>query len=148
MEKLHNYLPVPKGAMILGENQYYSQNCYETKLNNNVLVVGASGAGKTRYVVKPNLLQACGSYVVSDPKGNLCREMGPYLKSKGYNVVKIDFIHPENLSNTIRLPIVKQPTIYANWHIRWYMKCPALKMYGQQKTHSGMKQQKFCYVQS
>ncbi len=95
MEKLHNYLPVPEGAMILGENQYYSQNCYETKLNNNVLVVGASGAGKTRYVVKPNLLQACGSYVVSDPKGNLYREIGPYLKRKGYNVMKVDFIHPE-----------------------------------------------------
>lgn len=91
----NTFLPVPGDVMILGENQYYSMNCFETQLNNNVVVVGTSGAGKTRGIVKPNLLQAHGSYVVSDPKGNLTKDMGPYLKSKGYNVVTIDFIHPE-----------------------------------------------------
>ncbi|MBR1852580.1 MAG: type IV secretory system conjugative DNA transfer family protein [Lachnospiraceae bacterium] len=89
------YQAVPQGTMILGENQYYSKNCYETQLNNNVIVVGTSGAGKTRKIVKPNLLQAEGSYIVSDPKGNLAREMGPYLESKGYRVLKMNFIHPE-----------------------------------------------------
>ena len=59
------------GKMILAENQEYSLNCYETQLNNNVLVVGASGTGKTRSIVTPNLLEATGSYIVSDPKGNL-----------------------------------------------------------------------------
>lgn len=91
----NKYLQVPAGAMILGENQYYSQDSFQTQLNNNVVVVGASGAGKTRYIVKPNILQAWGSYVISDPKGSLYKEMAPYLKSKGYNVVKMDFIHPE-----------------------------------------------------
>ncbi len=67
----------------------------ETKLNNNVLVVGTSGAGKTRSIVIPNLLQATGSYVVSDPKGNLVKQIGPYLESKGYKVLEMDFIHPE-----------------------------------------------------
>lgn len=43
------------GKMILAENQEYSLNCYETQLNNNVLVVGASGAGKTRSIVTPNI---------------------------------------------------------------------------------------------
>lgn len=92
-----NYTKVPEGALILGQNQYYSRNCSETQLNNNVLVVGTSGAGKTRSIVKPNLLQADGScsYVVSDPKGNLAREMRPYLESKGYKVLCMDFIHPE-----------------------------------------------------
>ena len=47
-----------ENTMILGQDQYYSLNCYETKVNNNVLVVGTSGAGKTRSIVIPNLLQA------------------------------------------------------------------------------------------
>ncbi len=53
-----------EGRMILGQDQYYSMNDFETGLNNNVLVVGASGAGKTRSVVTPNLLYATGSYIV------------------------------------------------------------------------------------
>ncbi len=92
---IKEYLPVPKGALILGENQYRSRDCLETQLNNHVMVVGTSGAGKTRYIVQPNLLQATGSYVVSDPKGNLYKKMGPYLRKKGYEVVAMDFIHPE-----------------------------------------------------
>lgn len=95
MRNTQNYKKVPENVMILGENQYYSRNCYETQLNNNVVVVGTSGAGKTRSIVKPNLMQATGSYVVSDPKGTLAKEMGPYLKSKGYRVLSMDFIHPE-----------------------------------------------------
>lgn len=95
MRNEKNFTKVPKDMMILGENQYYSRNCYETQLNNNVLVVGTSGAGKTRSIVKPNLMQATGSYVVSDPKGSLAKEIGPYLKSKGYDVLCMDFIHPE-----------------------------------------------------
>ena len=89
------YKPVPEGSMILGEDAYYSMDCYETQLNNNVIVVGTSGAGKTRYIVKPNIMQATGSYVISDPKGALIKEMGPYLRAKGYKVMELDFIHPE-----------------------------------------------------
>ncbi len=92
---IKEYLPVPKDALILGENQYRSRDSLETQLNNHVLVVGTSGAGKTRYIVRPNLLQATGSYVVSDPKGSLFKTMGPYLQEKGYEVVVMDFIHPE-----------------------------------------------------
>lgn len=80
--------------MILGKDAYYSLDCYETKRNNNVCVVGASGAGKTRSIVIPNLLQATGSYVVSDPKGNLYRKYRKYLKDKGYVVKCVDFTHP------------------------------------------------------
>lgn len=82
--------------LILGEGQYYSLNCYETGLNNNVLIVGASGAGKTRGYVIPNLLEASGSYIISDPKGNLYRNYGPYLKKKGYEICKLDFTDPED----------------------------------------------------
>ncbi len=85
---------IHRGDMILAKGQYYSMNCYETQLNNNVLVVGSSGAGKTRSIVEPNILQAYGSYVISDPKGMLYPKYSSYLKERGYDVKVIDFIHP------------------------------------------------------
>lgn len=94
-ENVAGYKAVPDKVLILGKDRYYSTDCYETQLNNNVVVVGTSGAGKTRSIVMPNLLQAQGSYVVSDPKGNLAKKLGPYLEKKGYKVVCMDFIHPE-----------------------------------------------------
>lgn len=94
-KSIKNLSSIPDFDMILGQGVHYSRDDYRTKLNNNVCVVGTSGAGKTRSIVKPNLMQASGSYVVSDPKGNLARELGPYLEKKGYDVVRMDFIHPE-----------------------------------------------------
>ena len=84
------------GKLILAENQEYSLDCYETQLNNNVLVVGTSGAGKTRSIVTPNILEATGSYIISDPKGNLHNKYRAYLESKGYVVKKLDFTDPMN----------------------------------------------------
>lgn len=88
-----------KGKLILAEGVSYSMDCYETRLNNNVMVVGTSGAGKTRSIVTPNLLSANGSYVVSDPKGNLYKKYKDYLEKKGYVVKLLDFTHPENSSH-------------------------------------------------
>ncbi|MCM1186085.1 MAG: type IV secretory system conjugative DNA transfer family protein [Lachnospira sp.] len=85
-----------KGKIVLAEGVSYSMDCYQTQLNNNVLVVGASGSGKTRSIVTPNLLLANGSYVVSDPKGNLYGKYKDYLKKKGYVVKLLDFTHPGN----------------------------------------------------
>lgn len=86
---------VMENSMILAQDNYYSLDCMETRRNNNVLVVGSTGAGKTRSIVIPNLLQATGSYIVSDPKGNLYKKYGPYLENKGYKVKCLDFVHPE-----------------------------------------------------
>ena len=83
------------GAMILPDGKYYSLNDRETRLNNNVLVVGTTGAAKTRTVITPNLLECVGSYIVTDPKGNLYRQWGGYMESHGYRVVRLSFIHPE-----------------------------------------------------
>lgn len=54
--------------------------------NKNVLVVGGSGSGKTRFFIKPNLLQMHSSYVVTDPKGQLLPETGTALLKHGYDV--------------------------------------------------------------
>lgn len=83
------------GYMILPDGRKYSLNDRETRLNNNVLVVGTTGAAKTRTVITPNLLECVGSYVLTDPKGNLYRQWGGYMKEHGYRVVRLSFIHPE-----------------------------------------------------
>lgn len=54
--------------------------------NKNVLIVGGSGSGKTRFWLKPNLLQCHSSYVVTDPKGSIVVECGNALLEKGYRI--------------------------------------------------------------
>ncbi len=61
--------------------------------NKNVLVVGGSGSGKTRYFIKPNLLQMHSSYVVTDPKGGLVNEVGGALLKKGYRIKVLNTIN-------------------------------------------------------
>ena len=61
--------------------------------NKNVLVVGGSGSGKTRYFIKPNLLQLRGSYVVTDPKGQLLGECGQALYQNGYDIKVLNTIN-------------------------------------------------------
>lgn len=97
----------PYGAMILPDGRYYSLNDRETRLNNNVLVVGTTGAAKTRTVITPNLLECVGSYVVTDPKGNLYRQWGDYMRAHGYRVVRLSFIHPEKSVHYNPLKYVK-----------------------------------------
>ena len=80
--------------LILGKDQYYSRNSYETKLNNNVLVIGCSGSGKTTSILRPNIINENGSFVVSDPKGTLHSLYEKYLREKGYSVIEIDFTNP------------------------------------------------------
>jgi len=63
--------------------------------NLNTLVVGGSGAGKTRFYCKINLMQCNTSYVVLDPKGELARDMGELLKKKGYVIKIIDLLNME-----------------------------------------------------
>ncbi len=83
------------GSMILPDGKYYSLDDYETRLNNNVMVVGTTGSAKTRTVITPNLLECVGSYIVTDPKGNLYRKWGHYMEDNGYRVLRLSFVHPE-----------------------------------------------------
>lgn len=61
--------------------------------NKNVLVIGGSGSGKTRFYVKPNLMQMHSSYVVTDPKGTLVLECGKMLYEKGYDIKILNTIN-------------------------------------------------------
>ena len=63
--------------------------------NLNVLVVGGSGAGKTRFYAKPNVMNACTSYVILDPKGEILRDTGYLLEREGYVIKVIDLINME-----------------------------------------------------
>ncbi len=82
---------------ILSQHVRMSLNTRLTKLNNNILVIGGSGAGKTFYIVKPNLMQmvrGC-SFVCTDPKGEILRSEGKMLKENGYNVKVINLLEME-----------------------------------------------------
>ena len=67
--------------------------------NKNVLVVGGSGSGKTRFWLKPNLLQCHSSYVITDPKGSIVVECGNALLQKGY---KLKIFNTINFSKSMR----------------------------------------------
>ena len=70
-------------------------NDFVTQLNNNVIVMGTSGCGKTTRFVDPNIRQAAGNIIASDPKGSLVKKHGRHLEEEGYNVYIMDFQHPE-----------------------------------------------------
>lgn len=61
--------------------------------NKNVLVIGGSGSGKTRFFVKPNLMQMHSSYVVTDPKGSLVHECGKMLEKNDYKIKVLNTIN-------------------------------------------------------
>ncbi len=63
-----------------------------TETNNNVLVIGGPGTGKTRYFVKPNLMQGNANYFITDPKGTLIHDMGYVLEGLGYEIKTFDTI--------------------------------------------------------
>ena len=60
------------------------------------IIVGGSGSGKTRFVVKPNLYTANASFIVTDPKGELVRAAAPFLMQQGYIVRVFDLVEPRN----------------------------------------------------
>lgn len=65
----------------------------KTARNKNVLIVGGSGSGKTRFWLKPNLMQCHSSYVVTDPKGSIIVECGKLLQREGYRIKILNTIN-------------------------------------------------------
>ena len=77
---------------ILTQNVKIGFDAHKHRRNLNVLVIGGSGAGKTRFFVKPNVMQANCSMVILDPKGEILRDTGYLLMKKGYKVRVLDLI--------------------------------------------------------
>ena len=77
---------------ILTQNVRIGFDAHKHRRNLNVLVIGGSGAGKTRFYVKPNVMQANCSMVILDPKGEIIRDTGWLLQKKGYKVRVLDLI--------------------------------------------------------
>lgn len=81
------------GNKILTQSTSIGLDGRKHRRNLNVLVCGGSGAGKTRFYAKPNIMQANTSFVCLDPKGELLRDTGYLLKGKGYEVKVLDLIN-------------------------------------------------------
>ena len=88
----YNILSKNKG-IILAEDNYLPTN---KRGNINVLVVGGSGSGKSASYSKPNAHQMLGSYVFTDPKGELYDDTAGYLKKNGYNIKVLNLVNPTN----------------------------------------------------
>ena len=84
----------PSNNAILTRRLSMSLNGRQHLRNLLQIVVGGSGAGKTRYVVKPNLMLANASFIATDPKGELVRAVAPLLLQQGYVVKVFDLIDP------------------------------------------------------
>lgn len=67
---------------------------YKHRRNLNILVVGGSGSGKTRFFCKPGIMSVNCSYLIVDPKGEMLRSTGYLLKEEGYDIKVFDLIHP------------------------------------------------------
>ena len=78
---------------VLTQNISMSYDGRKHRRNLNTLIVGGSGAGKTRFYAKPNIMNANASFIVTDPKGELLRATGYLLENKGYVIKVFDLIN-------------------------------------------------------
>lgn len=85
-----------KGEMVLSQNYRFAME--GGPYNNNVIVVGKAGSGKTRGVAIPNVLQECSSYIINDQCDKIYDACGEALKADGYNIIKIDALKAETLT--------------------------------------------------
>lgn len=85
----------PKRNAILTQHLHMSLNSRQHLRNLLQIVVGGSGAGKTRYIVKPNIYEVNASYIVTDPKGELAASAIPLLLREGYVIKVFDLVDPE-----------------------------------------------------
>lgn len=97
-----------KEQIVNVKNRQLSQNIWMTidtrvtDLNNNIFVIGGSGAGKSFRFAKPNLMQMFGSYIATDPKGELMRDSAGFLKSHGYKIKVLNLLNAKEMRKSTR----------------------------------------------
>lgn len=82
--------------MLLSQNVSLGMESFKTKRNVNCVVLGGSGSGKSRFFIKPNILQANSSYVITDPSGELLSSMGKFLEEQGYAIKVFNLVDMEH----------------------------------------------------
>lgn len=80
------------GDRIVSQKFRITNNSQQTRINGHETVIGGSGTGKSRFYVKPNILEANGSYIVTDPAGELLASTGHFLKKEGYEIKVFNII--------------------------------------------------------
>lgn len=85
--------------ILLTQEVFLSLNAKQHLLNLNVLIIGGSGSGKTRFFAKPNIMQLNTSYVITDPKGEILQSTGKMLSEAGYVVRVFNLIQMEHSNN-------------------------------------------------
>lgn len=86
-------------GFILSRKHYLGTDLRKVKINKNILVIGGSGTGKSACYIKPNIMQMLGSYVITDPKGELYRETSKLLEQNGYNIRVLDLVDDPEFSD-------------------------------------------------
>ena len=82
--------------LIITQTMRIGLNAKKHRRNLNVLVIGGSGAGKTRFYAKPNIMQCNTSFIIADPKGEMLRSVAPLLLEMGYDVKVFNLINPQD----------------------------------------------------
>lgn len=85
-----------KNHRILAKGEYRDNNTWVSGINNNDIIIGPSGAGKTRNYVKPNIMQCNESFIVADTKGNLHKQLGSLLDKNGYHIQVVNYKNVKN----------------------------------------------------
>ena len=80
---------------ILSQNLRLSMNTRKTMRNNNIFCIGGSGAGKSMFLIKCNIMEMQGSFAATDPKGELLGSAGNFLKANGYQIKVFNLISPK-----------------------------------------------------
>lgn len=76
----------PSANMILGQTARRPNNSRKVIGNNNIVVIGGAGTGKSRFIIKPNLLTLNSSFIITDPSGEIINSLGKVLNDHGYKI--------------------------------------------------------------
>lgn len=95
---------------ILSQNLRLSMNTRKTMRNNNIFCIGGSGAGKSMFLIKCNIMEMQGSFAATDPKGELLGSAGNYLKENGYQIKVFNLINPKESNKYNPFSYIKAET--------------------------------------